>query len=72
VPAAALPPELEAAFLFVSRDGDGAVALAAGAGATLKTGARTKIAAQGDTVQVLLERTGIGAVNVRAIGALVA
>jgi hypothetical protein len=72
IPAAALPAELDAAALYLGRDSDGVVALAAGTGATLKTGARTKIAAQGDTVQVLLERTGIGAVNVRAIGALVA
>ncbi len=72
VPAAALPPELEAGFAFLSRESDGTVALAAGAGATLKTGGRTRIAAQGDTVQVLLERTGIGAINVRAVGPLVA
>jgi hypothetical protein len=72
VPASALPPELDAAFLYAARDGDGAVAIAAGTGATLKTGGRTKLAAQGDTVQVLLERTGPAAINLRAVGALVA
>lgn len=72
IPAVALPAELEAAALYLGRDSDGVVALAAGVGATLKTGGRTKIAAQGDTVQVLLERAGAGAINVRAVGALVA
>jgi hypothetical protein len=72
VPAAALPAELEAGFLFLSRESDGAVVLAAGAGATLRTGGRTRVAAQGDTVQLLLERAGAGAINVRAVGALAA
>lgn len=72
VPAAALPAELDAGSFFLGRDGDGTVAIAAGAGAALRTGGRTKVAAQGDTVQVLLERTGPAAIGVRAVGPLAA
>lgn len=72
IPAAALPAGLDGASFFLARDSDGAVSIAAGTGATLLTGGRTKIAAQYDTVQILIERTAAATVNVRAVGTLVA
>ena len=61
---------MDSAFLFLARESDGAVILAAGTGTTLKTGGKTKIASQYDTVQLLIERTGTSTVNVRVVGNL--
>ena len=70
IPAAALPSSLDSAFLFLARESDGTVAIAAGTGTTLKTGGKIKVANQYDTVQLLIERTGTSTVNVRAVGNL--